>query len=383
MQQLVREAMAAGAVGFSTTTSESHNGAGGVPMPSRLATDDELSALVTAMGDSGRGVFMITKGANTSVAFLEAVSARSRRPVVVAALLHNSTVPEGVFDDLAAIASASERGNRMYGAVSACPLVFEFSLRSPYPLEGLAAWKAVAMAGPEQTAAVLAGTDLRQAIKDELSRPASVRLFNGEWQNLQVGTVALDSHRNFEGQSIATLATAAGKHPLDFMFDLALAENLETVFLGAILNWDESAVARLLLHQHSLVSLSDAGAHLNFLCDAGFGLHLLGFWCREKALFELPHAIRRLTAEPAACFCFIDRGLLRPGAWADLMLFDPAQVGRGPRRRAHDLPAGATRIDTAALGLRGVWVNGVRVVDEAGAIAGAGRPGQLLRRFNA
>jgi len=139
----------------------------------------------------------------------------------------------------------------------------------------------------------------------------------------------------------------------------------------------------LLRHPASLVSLSDAGAHLTFFNDAGFGLHLLGHWVRERGVLSLAEAVRKLTAEPAAVFGLVDRGMIRPGAWADLMLFDPSTVARGGKTRVNDLPAGGARLITPPVGLHGVWVNGQRVIDRNGqpvSMPSKDRwPGQLLR----
>jgi N-acyl-D-aspartate/D-glutamate deacylase len=139
----------------------------------------------------------------------------------------------------------------------------------------------------------------------------------------------------------------------------------------------------MLTHPHSLVSLSDAGAHLTFFNDAGFGLHLMGHWARELGVMALSDAVRRLTSQPAAIFGMTDRGLIRAGLAADLLLFDPATVGRGPKRRVFDLPGGAPRLDTGALGVHGVWVNGQRVADADGLLAEAPRAGRLLTDFAA
>ena len=141
MQAIVRDAMAHGAVGFASSTSPAHNGEGGRPMPSRLADDREMTALVQAMGEGGRGVYMLTKGGHTPVPFLESLAATSGRPVMIAALLHNGTNPQAVFDDLDAIAAANTRGHRLLGQVSCCPLTMDFTLASPYPVEGLKSWQ--------------------------------------------------------------------------------------------------------------------------------------------------------------------------------------------------------------------------------------------------
>jgi N-acyl-D-aspartate/D-glutamate deacylase len=135
--------------------------------------------------------------------------------------------------------------------------------------------------------------------------------------------------------------------------------------------------------ENSMLSLSDAGAHLTFLCDAGFGLHFLGHWVRDRKLMPLPEAVRQLTSYPADVFGIRDRGRLLPGAAADMVLFDPARVGRGAARRVHDLPAGASRLTTEAIGVEGVWVNGERIADARGISAESRPAGKVLREFAA
>jgi N-acyl-D-aspartate/D-glutamate deacylase len=381
MRELVLGALDAGAVGFSTSTSPAHNGEGGTPMPSRLADEQEMRALVGAVGQSGRGVFMLTKGGQTRMDFLESLARDTGRPVIVAALLHNRTNPDAVFADMRSIAAARERGNRLYGAVSACVLSFDFTLADPYPLEGLQAWQPALIAKGEALRRTLADPGFRSAIKAELASPATFRLFNGEWHEIFVVETRDQRHRWMEHRSLAELAEAVAKHPLDLMLDLALDEDLKTIFVATTLNSDESAVGRLIMDDCSLVSLSDAGAHLTFFCDAGFGLHLLGHWVRERGLMPIEAAVRKLTRDPADLFGIRDRGRLVPGAWADLLLFDPATVARGPKERVFDLPGSAPRLTTPGVGVYGVWVNGVQVADESGILEGCGRPGKLLRNF--
>jgi N-acyl-D-amino-acid deacylase len=365
--------MRAGAIGFSTSTSPAHNGEGGLPMPSRLADEKELRTLVASLREAGRGVFMLTKGGHTKLPFLEELAAESTRPVVIAALLHNSTNPEAVFQDLEAIAQANARGRRLVGAVSCCPLSMDFTLRSPYTFEGLESWQPALPLKGTAYEAKLREKPFRDGVRQELSRPAHFRLFNGEWDKVQV----IESSRGgTEQRSVAELARGAGKDPLDFMLDLALEEDLQTVFSALLLNSDEDAVGRMLRHPASLVSLSDAGAHLTFFTDAGFGLHLLGHWVRGRGALTLADAARRLTSHPASVFGIRERGALRPGYHADLLLFDPATVNRGPKVRVFDLPGGHPRLSTPAIGVQGVWVNGVR-------LDGQTRSGHLLREFSA
>ena len=370
MERIVREGLAAGAIGFSTSTSPAHNGEGGKPMPSRLADEAEMRALVGTLRGT-RGVFMLTKGGQTSVEFLEQLAAETGRPVVIAALLHNSTNPDAVFRDLQKIEEANARGRQLLGAVSCCPLSMDFTLRSPYVIEGLDAWRpALGLQGAEYRSKLKDRT-FREGIRAELSQPAHFRLFNGEWSKVEV----VESRRKaLEQRSIDSIAKEQGKDPLDVMLDLALEDGLDTVFNAMLLNSDEQAVGRMLRHPSSLVSLSDAGAHLTFFNDAGFGLHLLGHWVRRLGVLTLEDAVRRLTSHPASIFGIPGRGALRAGCFADLVLFDPATVDRGPKRRVNDLPGGHPRLTTEPAGLHGVWVNGVRIDDQR-----SRRPGRLLR----
>ncbi len=383
MAALVREAMDAGAVGLASSTSPAHNGEGGLPMPSRLASDAEHLALIEAMAHRGGGVYMVTKGGQMPVALLEEMAARSGRPVMIAALLHNGTNPGAVFADLDAISAANTRGRTLIGQVSCCPLTMEFTLASPYPVEGLASWQPALGKHGAALAAVLRDPSFRAGVRAELKAPATFRLFNGEWDKVHVVEVARAEHRALEQRSIAELARECGADPLDVMIDLALEEDLATIFTAQLLNSDEAAVARLLTHPHSLVSLSDAGAHLTFFNDAGFGLHLMGHWVRDRGVMRLAEAVRRLTAQSAQLFGLRGRGALREGPAADLLLFDPKAVGRGPKQRVFDLPGGAPRLHTDALGVHGVWVNGTQVADARGLLERAPLAGELITGFGA
>ena len=384
MQPIVRDAIAAVAVGFSSSTSPAHNGDGGLPMPSRLASEAEMMALITAMaqgGKRGKGVYLVTKGGQMPVPFLESMAKQSGRPVMIAALLHNSTSPTGVFKDLDQIASANARGHRLIGQVSCCPLSMDFTLASAYPVEGLLSWKPALGLQGDALKAVLNDKAFRQLIRAEIAAPTTFRLFNGEWDKVHVVECALSSNAALEQRTVADIAKEQACDPLDVMLDLALAENLQTVFTAQLLNSDVDAVGRMLNHPHSIISLSDAGAHLTFFNDAGFGLHLLGHWVRDLKGMSLTEAIRRLTSQPASIFGMTDRGTIKEGMAADLLLFDPATVGRSPKRRVFDLPGGAPRLTTDAVGVHGVWVNGQLVADSQGLLAKPPLAGKLLTEF--
>ena len=382
MRKIVEEGMAAGAIGFATSTAPQHNGDGGVPMPSRMADVNELNTLVGAMGSAGKGVFMLTKGGQTEISYLESLAENSGRPVMIAALLHNSTKPNATFDDLAAIGEARSRGNELWGQISCCPLTNDFTFKSAYPMEGLAAWKPAMQVEGEALKALLMDPEFRQRVKDELAEPVGVRLFNNEWNKLELIEVSDPANQHLEGQTVDRLAADAGKDPMDWILDFAVSENLESLFTAVLLNSDETAVGKMIRDPNASVSLSDAGAHLTFFCDAGFGLHLMGHWARDLGTLTLPQAIHELTAKPAAIYRIPKRGKIKVGYHADLLLFDAETVGRGPKRRVHDLPGGAARLTTDAVGLHGTWVNGVQVSNDKGLTDAGLKPGQLLRSFN-
>lgn len=379
MAELVRGGMAAGAIGFATSTFEGHNGHGGVPMPSLLADEREIAALVGAMAESGRGVFMLTRGKKTRLDALERIAAETGRPVVVAALLHDHTDPGATDRAMARIAEANARGRALWGQVSCCPLTMEFTLRNPYLMESYAAWRPAMAAGGDGLERIYTDPEFRAAMKAELETANGLRAFNGDWSRIVVARTGNGAAAALEGRDIAELAAAADEHPLDRFLDIGLADDLDTLFASTLLNSDEEAVGRLITHPNSTVALSDAGAHLTFFCDAGFGLHLYGHWVRDKGALTLEEAVHRMTGRQAELFGLPDCGRIREGAWADLMLFDPAAVGRTPNLRVHDLPGGASRLVCGAQGLHGVWIDGAQVADGNGLRENAGLPGRTIR----
>jgi N-acyl-D-aspartate/D-glutamate deacylase len=384
MRRLVLEAVRAGAIGFATSTLEQHNGENGIPMPSRLADEAEMLALTGALGEAGRGVFMLTKGMTSTIPWLESIAAQSGRPVMIAAMFVDPGDPTRVFRELAEIEAARARGRELWAQVGCFPLGMEFTLRHPYPLEAFLAWRPAILAGDDEAAyrRVLADPSFRKSLKEEAATPGVPNRFSYKtFPHLTIAEVRRPEHESMIGQTIGALAEQSGRDPWDVFLDFGLDGELDAMFDCKLFNTDENEVRRLLRHQHAAVALSDAGAHLSFLCDAGFGLHLFGHWVRERGDLTLPQAVKRVTSDVATAYRIADRGRLAPGAWADLLLFDPATVGRGPKRRVNDLPTGATRLDTPAVGVHGVWINGVRTVDQRGPLTGCGRPGRVLREF--
>jgi len=385
MKGIVREAMEAGAIGFSTSTLEQHNGEGGVPMPSRFAGEHELLELTGALGQAGKGVFMLTKGMTTTVPWLEDVAARNGRPVMIAAMFTDPNDPDRVVSEFGEIQTARHRGRELWGQVGCYPLGMEFTLSLPYPLHAMLAWRpAMEALGTDRYLQLFRDRSFREAIKAEArTRGVPVRFSYHSFEHMHVHDTPNPKFRPLIGSLVTDLASAAGKDPFDWLFDHALEGGMQTTFDSKLFNVDEDKVRELLVHPCAALGLGDAGAHLSFLCDAGFGLHLFGHWVRERGDLTLEQAVQMVTSRLADAYRIADRGRLVPGAHADVILFDPQTVGRGEKRHVSDLPAGASRVDIPPLGLKGVWVNGQRVVDEAGPLADCGNPGVLIRNFPA
>jgi N-acyl-D-aspartate/D-glutamate deacylase len=290
-----------------------------------------------------------------------------------------------VFRELGEIEAARARGRELWAQVGCFALGMEFTLRHPYPLEAFLAWRPAIEADSEaEYVATLRDPSFREKLKAESAVPGVPNRFSDRtWPHLAVMEVTRPEHGHLVGRTIGELARESGRHPWDVFLDFGLDGELDAMLDCRLFNTDEDEVKKLLCHPHAAVALSDAGAHLSFLCDAGFGLHLLGHWVRVRGDLTLEQAVKRVTSDVAGAYRIRDRGRLVPGAWADLLLFDPKTVARGPKRRVNDLPTGASRLDTPAVGVHGVWVNGVRTVDERGIISDCGRPGRVLRDFAA
>ena len=384
MRATVREAVDAGAIGFASSFSPNHSGFAGLPMPSTIADDAELRALVGTLGEAGRGVFMMATGPRATPEYMESLAAATGRPVFISTVLtmYTESEPERGRSYYERCAAALARGREVYIQTTCQPLSFDFTLRDPYLLLSHDAFDRVKTARPEDLAAIYADPAFRRRFRENLARPAPGILFAGNWATLEVAAAG-PAHRQAEGRSIAELAREAGQDPVDFFFDFALATGLDAGFVGKLFQNDDAGVAPLLRHPAGVITLSDAGAHLIFMCDAGFGLYFLKHWVRETGTFTLEEGVRRLTSHPASLYRIPARGRIAPGMWADLLLFDPRTVGLSGLERIADLPGGGSRMTRRPQGVEGVWVNGTRVFDgRQGMLSGTG-PGQVLTSFNA
>lgn len=383
MRRLLREAMDAGAIGFASSFSPNHSGYGGRPMPSTIASDAELRALAGVLGEVGRGVFMSATGSRLTPQMMEAIAAETRRPTYISTVLtmFNEAAPERGLTYYDTCAQALDRGHEVYILTSCQPLSFDFKLTDPYLLLSHSAFDAIKGRATEELPAIYRDAAFREKFREDLRRPKTGVLFLGNWERIEVNVATLPEHAKFEGMTIAAIARQLGADPVDAFLDLALKEGLQTSFVGKLFQNVDAGVAPLLKHRASVITLSDAGAHLVYMCDAGFGLHFLAHWVRETGEFTLAEGIRRLTSDAAHRFRIPNRGRLVEGAPADLLLFDPAEVGISRPRSIDDLPGGGSRMVRDAHGVHGVWVNGVKVHDGKSYIPLERGPGQVLDQF--
>ncbi len=383
MKAMVADAMAKGAIGLGASYSLNHSGYGGVPMPSTIAPMSELDALVGAMGPRGRGVVEIASGIKTPQE-LEPMAAKHGRPFFqgTGMAMYNEQEPARalrIFDDCAA---ALRRGAGLYVQIPCQPLSFDFTMANAYPFYSHPAFDPIKAYTPEQLKPVFRDPSWRAKFRENAQNPRPGMIFQGNWERVMVAVAHKAANAKYVNRYAAEIAKSEHRDPLDVMLDLALDENLETAFLGRFLNVGDEGVARLLKHEAGVVALSDAGAHLIYMCDAGFGLHFLAHWVRERGDFDLAQGIRRLTSHPADLYGIQNRGRLTVGAQADLLLFDPATVGVSPAERVADLPGGGRRTIRRPTGVHGVFCNGIKTFDGKDYVKHAKGPGQVLDRFN-
>jgi len=370
MQSMVRDALEAGAIGFASSFSPNHSGWGGKPMPSTIAEDAELKALAGELGRCGRGIFVMATGPRGTTEFMESIAAETGRPAFMVTVLtmYNQAHPERALEYYERCAAAVERGHEVYIHTSCQPLSFDFTLREPYLMYSHDAFDAVKQARPDSRQAVYRSEGFRKRLRENFRDPKPGILFYGDWSQVER-----------DGVAVTELAAKAGLDPLDYVFDLPL----DTQLVAKLFQNNDSGVAPLLKHPAGVVALSDAGAHLIYFCDAGFGLHFLQHWVRETGAFTLEEGVRRLTSDPARKYRIPARGTIANGQFADLLLFDPREVGISGLEKAKDLPAGGTRMLRRPRGVHGVWVNGLRVFDGEKYIQRQCGPGHVLRSFEA
>jgi N-acyl-D-aspartate/D-glutamate deacylase len=259
-----------------------------------------------------------------------------------------------------------EAGVRTYGVTSTLTKLGQFTLRNAQLFDTMPAWRPYFVGMDADTRlAQLARPEVRAALEQDAVTDRSPNSFSKRWDAMIVKRVATEANRGLEGKSIAELAERSGRRIIDTFLDLALAENGDTVFETVIRHGDRDAIATLLTDPHVLVGLSDAGGHVKLSCGAGYTTELLGKWVREERVMSLETAVEKLTSVPASIFGFQDRGALKPGMRADVVVFDPATVAPCTPRTLHDYPGGEARLTQEAVGVEYTAVNGTIILEKS------------------
>lgn len=378
---LLREALAAGAMGLSTTNGPQHIGYQGRPLACRLSSREELTAYCNVLRDAKQGVIELALNdapsyvSESDYELLNLLLTESNRPVTWLALLNRDDKPDMCQETLRQTESLLKRG--AIPQVTCRPLIIQINLRNPFIFANMPSWKPAFNQTVEAQKNLYREESFRQAFRKALQEP---RIFSDKtlWNRLVVKEVTNPALKSCEGKTVAQVAADRGKDALDTFFELSIEDDINTQYTMELFNATEERIPELITDSRTMIGLSDGGAHVDMLCDAGYCTYLIGTWVREKSAMTLEHAVRRITSEPANFFGIKDRGALAVGKVADVTIFDLNTIGSGKRAEMrHDLPGGGRRLVMPAKGVNYTLVNG-QVLLEDGKHTGA-LPGQVLR----
>lgn len=385
MQHLVKQAMQAGAIGFSTSRTFNHLTADDRPVASRIAEWDEVRAIVNAVGETGKGLFEI------------AGEAPGRDPARIAEyhgrlrdLAVESGVPQtwGMFSVRAApdlwrpyfdlLDETAAAGGRMFAQVHSRALSSLLSFESNTPFDTWEYWSDFRQLPLAEQAAKMRNPEIKAKLIEVASRAyTGPRVVGAEARPPEWDYIYPMDDMVYDKPSMAELARTKGVHPVELMIDMALERDLKMFFRQPIANEDQSQVLDMMKHPRSVITFSDSGAHVSQIMDSSLQTHLLSYWVREKQAMTLEEAVKQITYNTATMWGLHDRGLIREGMAADLVVFDADTIGARMPDVVHDLPAGAKRLKQTADGILNTVVNGEILLtnnEHSGAV-----PGRLLR----
>ena len=381
----VQQAVIAGAVGFSTSRTRNHLTTDGRPVASRIAEWEEVRAIVNAVGETGKGIFELAG---------ETPGRKPERIRDYFGRLKDLAVESGVtqtwgmfstrvapdlwrpyFDLLDETAAA---GGRMIAQVHSRALNVLLSFKAHTPFDNWDVWRDLRVLPLEEQKAKLADPEFKAKLVAVASREytgpravgAEARPPNWDW-------VFPMSNMDPDQMSMTEMAAQRGVHPVELMIDLSLEHDFEIFFRQPIANEDQDHVLEMMKHPRSVVTFSDSGAHVSQIMDSSLQTHLLSYWVREKEAMTLEEAVRQITYNTATLWGLHDRGLIRRGMAADLVIFDPETVGARMPEVVQDLPAGGKRLKQTAVGIKHTVVNGEILLSDNEHSGAA--PGKLLR----
>ena len=378
MRRMVAEAMEAGAAGVSSSAAPTHLDLAGRPVPSRLADRDEMAALAEEAGRAGAGsVAYLPASAIGGIdaedeAFLIRLASVSGLPVVIQGLGGRNKVdaPTATWEaSKAFLDRATEAGAPVYSMLIARPFDRPVTIdETNLHYLAVPSWDRMLKLPFAERMRVLqdpaARDELRQAVEHYNRDPAKGTTVPPPlWDVVFVDEVAKPENAPYQGRSIRDVAEQRGVAPADAMLDLALSEDLATRFRWRTESpeWTE-AVKEAQLDPRMIVGTSDGGAHLARDDGADWSSYFLRSWVLDRKVWTLEEGIRQITAIPASVLGLTDRGVIRPGGWADLMIFDPATIGPWKKEFVHDLPGGVGRFKAWGKGVKATVVNGQPIV---------------------
>ncbi|MGH7247833.1 MAG: amidohydrolase family protein, partial [Pseudomonadota bacterium] len=383
MQDVVRDGMRAGALGLSVSREQGHYDPQGVHIPALWADEKEIFALGDVLRELGTGIIQSGggNGAEMKDALMSRLSEATGRTVVYNNLNQSMRRPDEWQRQMAQVDATTAKGIRAYPMCTPNRIVDNFTMRNTQTFRGLPVWHPICLSTPEAMLTAYADPEVRkklhaEAVEFKVATPPP-GICTTWWDYMVLQTAVLPKNKKYEGKTLGEIAKMQGKGIIDSFLDLAVEENLDSEWLHGENNVDDAAVAKILTYPNAIIGLSDGGAHVQFHGGYGYLTKLLGEWVREKQVMTLEQAVRRLTFDSASTFGIYDRGLLRPGMGADVVIFDPATVKCGNEVVVRDFPKGAWRIKEPAEGIFATVVNG-QVLYSEGKHTGA-LPGRVLR----
>ncbi|WDV52433.1 D-aminoacylase [Streptomyces coeruleorubidus] len=387
MTGLLREAMDAGAWGLSTTQSTSHSDGDGQPVASRHAEPAELLALARAVGEhEGTQIEAIVAGcldqfSDAEIDLFVEMSAAAGRPLNWNVLTIDAAVPERVPRQLLASEQARKAGGRVVALTMPILTPMNMSLGTFCALNLIPGWGPILGLPVPERIEKLRDPDVRaEMLRRARSKEAGVFRRLANFGRYVIGDTYSEANAGLTGRVVEDIAEERGQEPFACLVEICAHDELRTVLWPMPPDNDPASWAlraQTWQHEDVLLGGSDAGAHLDRMCGAPYTTRFLGDCLRGRKLLALEQAVKMLTDDPARLFGLRERGRVREGWHADLVLFDPERIDAGPATLVHDLPGDSPRLDSRALGVRAVWVNGVEAIRDD-VVTGA-VPGRVLR----
>ena len=383
MTALLREGLEAGGLGFSTTWSRGHNDADGNMVPSRHGSREEMVELARIAGEyEGTSLEINPKMGPLepwTVELMTDLSVAAGRTINWNLLVVTAKNLALGLEQLAADDFARARGGRIVALTVPMTVPLRLSFRSGFVYDSMPSWEHVMGLPHEQKVAVFRDHDERRRLDAAAQDPANPMRHVARWAQLTIHDVVAPENEQYVGATVGEIAAAEGGDPFDVLCEIVLRDDLRTGLVmtprpDTVDDWQ--ARASVWRDARALVGGSDAGAHLDMMSTANYATQMLAA-TREHSLMSLEEAVHLITQVPADLYGLRDRGVVREGWKADLVVFDPETVGTAPVRMRYDLPAGAGRLVADAAGVEHVFVNGVPIV-HGGRLTDQ-RPGALLR----